>query len=273
MLAWAAIVVVLFGRFIRANLSFSLKVRGAREIDPAALPVDWSALCRQAGYRRPVPIAEIEELSAPAAWGLLRPRILMPSGLVKQMQPQPLTWVLLHELMHIRRGDLWLNHFERLVQIAYFFHPAALGGDASDQRAPRVRLRRRGAGSLPRHPARGLRRRAHLGCETSSGASNPRRDRAGPGPIRNVRLSQAAPPADSGYPASVVQSALQGRRRLPGRVGNPDFALRSSPEPDRRPTREAGNIDPNEGFRTSSTALQGRDCKGSRNLRHRAPRK
>jgi BlaR1 peptidase M56/Carboxypeptidase regulatory-like domain len=48
----------------------------------------------------------------------------MPSGLIQRMQPQPLTWVLLHELMHIRRGDLWFNIFERLVQIIYFFHPA-----------------------------------------------------------------------------------------------------------------------------------------------------
>jgi beta-lactamase regulating signal transducer with metallopeptidase domain/peroxiredoxin len=121
MLSWAAIVAVLIARLIRTNLSFFLKVRKARDVDPAALPVDWRG---PAGYAGSIAVMEIEDLSAPAAWGLVRPRILMPSGLIKQMHPQSLTWVLLHELMHIRRGDLWLNFFERLVQIAYFFHPA-----------------------------------------------------------------------------------------------------------------------------------------------------
>ncbi len=122
MLVWAAVVAILIGRLIKTNLSFFLKVRRAKDVDPATLPVGWSG--RPSGLARSIPVAEIEDLTAPAAWGLLRPRILMPSGLIQKMQPQPLTWVLLHELMHIRRGDLWLNIFERLVQIVYFFHPA-----------------------------------------------------------------------------------------------------------------------------------------------------
>jgi beta-lactamase regulating signal transducer with metallopeptidase domain len=31
--------------------------------------------------------------------------------------------VLLHELAHIRRGDLWINLLQTLLQIAYLYHP------------------------------------------------------------------------------------------------------------------------------------------------------
>ena len=35
-----------------------------------------------------------------------------------------MTWVLLHELAHIRRGDLWVVVVQRVVQAVFFFHPA-----------------------------------------------------------------------------------------------------------------------------------------------------
>ena len=125
MLAWMAVVSLLAVRLIRNNLLFSRRLREARLLDPAKLPIDWSHLQKLAGIRRAIPLMETEQLSAPAVWGLLRPRVLVPPGLVERLPTRPLAWVLLHELTHIRRHDLWLNLFQRFVQVTYFFHPAA----------------------------------------------------------------------------------------------------------------------------------------------------
>ncbi len=64
------------------------------------------------------------ELPTPLTVGLLRPAILLPAALTTQLADDELRFVLLHELAHVRRGDLWAAFVQRLVRIAWFFHPA-----------------------------------------------------------------------------------------------------------------------------------------------------
>ena len=56
--------------------------------------------------------------------GLIRPHVLLPVGLAEELSPPQLRWVLLHELAHVRRGDLWVLLLQRVVQAVYFFNPA-----------------------------------------------------------------------------------------------------------------------------------------------------
>lgn len=58
------------------------------------------------------------------ALGFLRPMILLPAAWVTQMPPDMLEAVLAHELAHIRRHDLWINLFQRIVETLLFYHPA-----------------------------------------------------------------------------------------------------------------------------------------------------
>jgi len=60
---------------------------------------------------------------SPAVCGLLRPVILLPRSLVEQLPPAQLRAVLLHELFHLRRGDVWVNCAQALLQIVYWWHP------------------------------------------------------------------------------------------------------------------------------------------------------
>jgi type II secretory pathway component GspD/PulD (secretin) len=54
---------------------------------------------------------------------LFRPVILLPRPLAEQLPPAQLRAVLLHELIHIRRGDVWVNCAQALLQIVYWWHP------------------------------------------------------------------------------------------------------------------------------------------------------
>ncbi len=60
---------------------------------------------------------------SPAVCGLLRPVILLPQSLVARLTPEQLRAVLLHELIHLRRGDVWVNCLQTLLQIVYWWHP------------------------------------------------------------------------------------------------------------------------------------------------------
>jgi general secretion pathway protein D len=60
---------------------------------------------------------------SPAVCGLFRPVILLPRSLVEHLPPAQLRAVLLHELLHLRRGDVWVNCAQALLQVAYWWHP------------------------------------------------------------------------------------------------------------------------------------------------------
>jgi tetratricopeptide (TPR) repeat protein len=48
---------------------------------------------------------------------------LLPRSLAEQLPPAQLRAVLLHELLHLRRGDVWVNCAQALLQIVYWWHP------------------------------------------------------------------------------------------------------------------------------------------------------
>ena len=56
--------------------------------------------------------------------GVIRPLILLPTMALSGLSEEQLETVLLHELAHIRRRDLWINLLQGLVEIVLFFHPA-----------------------------------------------------------------------------------------------------------------------------------------------------
>ncbi len=125
MLAWAVVVLGLLARLAWVHVRMHHRLRAAVSLDADALPVDLDHLRRLVGLGRAVPALETHAVAAPAVWGWLRPRLLLPPGLAAELPPSQLSWALLHELVHIRRGDIWVATFQRLVQAAYFFHPGA----------------------------------------------------------------------------------------------------------------------------------------------------
>lgn len=124
MFGWIAIVAVSLSGLVWRHARMARRVRRSRALDPASLPVDLPRLYLLSGLRHPVALVSAPWANSPAVWGLFRPCLLLPPGLAEGLSPDALRWVLLHELAHVRRRDGWVALFQRLVQIAYFFHPA-----------------------------------------------------------------------------------------------------------------------------------------------------
>jgi len=80
--------------------------------------------CRQQlGIKRIIELRLSGKLQSPAVCGLFRPVILIPTGLLERLSPDKLRAVLIHELAHIKRGDLWINCMQTILQIIYFYNP------------------------------------------------------------------------------------------------------------------------------------------------------
>jgi beta-lactamase regulating signal transducer with metallopeptidase domain/Flp pilus assembly secretin CpaC len=60
---------------------------------------------------------------SPAVCGLFCPVILIPQTLVENFPDGQLRAVMLHELIHLRRRDVWVNFLQALLQIIYWWHP------------------------------------------------------------------------------------------------------------------------------------------------------
>ena len=72
---------------------------------------------------RDVRICVSDEIAVPVAVGIFDSMILLPSALVRDLDPADVDRVLLHELAHIRRSDDWIALFERLALALFFFSP------------------------------------------------------------------------------------------------------------------------------------------------------
>ncbi|MEQ8767491.1 MAG: M56 family metallopeptidase [Planctomycetota bacterium] len=123
LLAWAAIAATLLALFLRRHWKTAQWVRRAEPIlDPERLRV-FRELEERLELRRPVRYMAGNALDSPATWGIWRPIVLLPEKLTSTLDDAQMQWLLLHELAHVRRGDLAWHLVQRLVQIAYFFHP------------------------------------------------------------------------------------------------------------------------------------------------------
>ncbi|MBN2314071.1 MAG: M48 family metalloprotease, partial [Sedimentisphaerales bacterium] len=78
---------------------------------------------KQMGIRRPIDLRLSNTISSPAVCGFFKPVILMPTNLIKKLPQDQLRAVLIHELCHIQRSDLWINSVQTILQIIYFYNP------------------------------------------------------------------------------------------------------------------------------------------------------
>ncbi len=91
---------------------------------PAAAPEiagRVAELCARAGVRRVPDIRVSDESPAPFIFGALRPVLVLSRR--QLADDDELGAVVLHEIAHLRRGDLWVRHLQWLAGTLLFFWP------------------------------------------------------------------------------------------------------------------------------------------------------
>jgi beta-lactamase regulating signal transducer with metallopeptidase domain len=75
------------------------------------------------GIRNMLGIVTTDKVSSAALFGFVRPRLLLPAGMVETLSRQELRYVFLHELGHLRRRDIYVGWLMSLLQIIHWFNP------------------------------------------------------------------------------------------------------------------------------------------------------
>ena len=121
---------LVFSASISAALLFWLLMRWGqitRQVRRAASSERLDALTDEAqkfvGMKFKVQVKLTANSMSPAVCGLFRQAILIPQSLAENFSDEQLRAVLLHELIHLRRRDVWLNFLQSLLQIFYWWHP------------------------------------------------------------------------------------------------------------------------------------------------------
>lgn len=60
---------------------------------------------------------------APFVLGLFQPRVFFPADHQERFSAQEQRWIMLHELTHIRRGDIWLRLVSEAFRAFFWFNP------------------------------------------------------------------------------------------------------------------------------------------------------
>jgi len=122
--AWFLGVLVLSLR--TAGGLFLMERMRRKEIKPVGreLYLKCIALQLKMGFERVIRYCECDRVDAPAAFGWLRPVVLLPVRALSGLTEEQIEAVIAHELAHIRRLDCFVNLFQIAVETLLFYHPA-----------------------------------------------------------------------------------------------------------------------------------------------------
>jgi beta-lactamase regulating signal transducer with metallopeptidase domain len=123
--AWIAGAVFLMARGLYAHWRFMQTVD--REAMPVSAPMAdlVDRIAAETGLRRPPRLVASLISRGPFVTGLFRPVIVMPAWFEDDYTPTEARAALAHELMHVRRGDLWALQVSELFVAAMWFNPLA----------------------------------------------------------------------------------------------------------------------------------------------------
>ncbi|MBB3820751.1 beta-lactamase regulating signal transducer with metallopeptidase domain [Xanthomonas arboricola] len=120
---WAAGVLVLAAGTARAYLRSRALVRAAQPCNDRALVQALQMASEAHGLSHPPALRLSSQIDSPQLIGPWRPVLLLPAARLPHMADDDLDMALTHELIHLRRRDLWWGLLPALAQHLFFFHP------------------------------------------------------------------------------------------------------------------------------------------------------
>ena len=121
-LLWLSIVIAMGLLLLQRAVFVKGLVAQAEEAD-TSIKDTFDSCCKRIGIRKRIGLKISVNATSPAVCGLFRPVILLPHNLSQNLSTGQLQAVLLHELAHIKRGDLWINTVQTALQIIYLYNP------------------------------------------------------------------------------------------------------------------------------------------------------
>ena len=121
-LIWVAGAALLAARLLVSRWGLGRLARRTRRVTGGYLEDELREQCARLGIRRRVVLLLSRQRAIPMTWGILRPRILLPSEMAN-WKPEKRRAVLLHELAHVARWDCLSQLIGQIALVFHWFNP------------------------------------------------------------------------------------------------------------------------------------------------------
>ena len=119
---WLAVSVILLARLGIGALRLNRRIRRDRSASPELIDL-LENLRIEFGSRWRPRLVESAVVQSPCLFGLFRPKLLLPIGFRERLTRAEMGHVMLHELGHLKRGDLAINGLMVMAQAVHWFNP------------------------------------------------------------------------------------------------------------------------------------------------------
>jgi len=123
-LAWLGGIAWQVGCVLARHRRLGRLLRRATAAEPRLLALMEQAAAQLRLSKRP-DLVLTDGAGGPFVCGLMRPVLVLPRGLLAELDAGQWRAVMLHELSHLKRRDLWWGWLPALARVVYFFHPVA----------------------------------------------------------------------------------------------------------------------------------------------------
>lgn len=122
-LVWLTGACLIAGRMLVQNVLFLRRLRLATAVTAPEILSIFECCRRQLAVRAKITLVETAQVRSPALYGLFRPKLLLPSGMIGHFGAEELRHVFLHELAHVKRRDVVVSRLVVLGCILHWFNP------------------------------------------------------------------------------------------------------------------------------------------------------
>lgn len=122
-LVWLGGICWQMGRLMMQRRRLGRLLSRAAPVTEPLLLVLANEAAEKLGLRRPPRVVCTDIEGSPFVCGLFRPVLVVPRGLLAGLDNDQWRQVLLHELAHLKRRDLWWGWIPEIARMIYFFHP------------------------------------------------------------------------------------------------------------------------------------------------------
>jgi len=122
-IVWLAGALILGAYVFAANFRMWRIIKRIRPLTDQRI-LDLLEDCKgQAAVETLLGIVVTDEVRSPALFGFIRPRLLLPAGIIETQSPGQLRHIFLHELSHLKRHDILLGWITSLLLVVHWFNP------------------------------------------------------------------------------------------------------------------------------------------------------
>jgi len=122
-LFWFLGAVVIAGYACVRNINLWWTVKRERPITDQTI-LDLLEDCKmQIGVQTIIGVVVSDRIKSPALFGFIRPRLLLPQGMLETYGLEELRYVFIHELAHLKQRDIYFGWLMALLQVVHWFNP------------------------------------------------------------------------------------------------------------------------------------------------------